>query len=192
MCSPWICIAVSVIFIYFVPINPFYQQSSFFIHQYLRQFRYSYWWRARHVGVYKPLFITSKKCWNMGVTCELAPVSSYYWSRATAGTVVPHHAWHAQHSLIRSCLPEVGGGPYHFIAGGVLWWKKSLNNYNFSFILLFDQKCWCLLIWPKRYLWMGFKGVVLKPPRPPRPLDVRPVFEECPNSEFIKCRFTAE
>ena len=23
-----------------------------FIHKYLRQFRYSYWWRARHVGMY--------------------------------------------------------------------------------------------------------------------------------------------
>ena len=22
----------------------------------------SYWWRARHVGVYKPLFMTGKKC----------------------------------------------------------------------------------------------------------------------------------
>ena len=46
----------------------------FHIHKYLRQFCYSYWWRARHVGVYKPLFMTSKKCWNMGVTRELAPV----------------------------------------------------------------------------------------------------------------------
>ena len=25
------------------------------IHKYLREFRYSYWWRARHVGVIKPL-----------------------------------------------------------------------------------------------------------------------------------------
>ena len=33
------------------------------IHKYLRQFRYSYWWRVRHVGVYKPLFMTSKKCY---------------------------------------------------------------------------------------------------------------------------------
>ena len=33
-----------------------------YIHKYLRQFRYSYWWRARHVGVYKPLFMTGKKC----------------------------------------------------------------------------------------------------------------------------------
>ena len=29
------------------------------IHKYLRQFRYSYWWRARHVGVFKPLIMTS-------------------------------------------------------------------------------------------------------------------------------------
>ena len=34
------------------------------IHNYLRQFRYSYWWRAHHVGVYKPLF--SKKCSKHG------------------------------------------------------------------------------------------------------------------------------
>ena len=33
----------------------------FCIHKYLRQFRYSYWWRERHVGVYKPLLMTSKK-----------------------------------------------------------------------------------------------------------------------------------
>ena len=26
------------------------------IYKYLRQFRYSYWWRAHHLGVYKPLF----------------------------------------------------------------------------------------------------------------------------------------
>ena len=32
------------------------------IHKYLRQFRYSYWLRARHVGVYKPLYMASKKC----------------------------------------------------------------------------------------------------------------------------------
>ena len=32
------------------------------IHKHLRQFRYSYWWRARHVGMYKPLFMTGKKC----------------------------------------------------------------------------------------------------------------------------------
>ena len=32
------------------------------IHKYLRQFRYSYWWRARYMGVYKPLFMTGKKC----------------------------------------------------------------------------------------------------------------------------------
>ena len=44
-----------------------------------------------------PLFMTSKKCWNMGVTRKLAPVFirqflHSYWSRATAETVVPHHA----------------------------------------------------------------------------------------------------
>ena len=66
---------------------------SIHIHKYLRQFRYSYWWRARHVGVFKPLFRTSQKCWNMGVTGELASVLirqflHSYWSRATAETVV--------------------------------------------------------------------------------------------------------
>ena len=77
------------------------------------------------MGVYKPLFMTGKKCQFMGVTRDLAPVLirqflHSYWSRATAETVVPHHAIRAQHSLIRSCLPEGGGGLYHFIAGGVL------------------------------------------------------------------------
>ena len=52
------------------------------------------------MGVYKPLFITSKKCWNMGVTRELAPVLirqflHSFLSRATAETVVPHHVIHA-------------------------------------------------------------------------------------------------
>ena len=30
-----------------------------FIHKYLRQFRYFYWWRARHVGVFKQLIMIS-------------------------------------------------------------------------------------------------------------------------------------
>ena len=29
------------------------------IHKYLRQFRYSYWWGATHMGVFKPLIMTS-------------------------------------------------------------------------------------------------------------------------------------
>ena len=43
-------------------VNHIFQVYSTSIHKYLRQFRYSYWWRARHVGVYKPLFMTGKKC----------------------------------------------------------------------------------------------------------------------------------
>ena len=39
-----------------------YLSYLFIIHKYLRQFRYSYWWGAGHVGVYKPFFMTSKKC----------------------------------------------------------------------------------------------------------------------------------
>ena len=105
-------------------------------YKYLRQFHYSYWWRARHMGGVKPLIMTSKKCWNMDVTREHTPVLirqfiHSYWSRATAETVVPHHKIRAQHSFIRSCLLEGGGGLYHFMAGGVLCWKKSFNNYNF-------------------------------------------------------------
>ena len=97
--------------------------------KYLRQFRCSYWWRARHVGVYKPLFMTSKKCWNMGMTRELAPTLirqflDSYWSRATTETVVPHHTIRAQHSLIRSCLPEGDGGPYFFIVERNHWTIK--------------------------------------------------------------------
>ena len=46
------------------------------------------------MGVYKPLFMTSKKC---SVTRELTPVLirqflHSYWSSARAETVVPHHA----------------------------------------------------------------------------------------------------
>ena len=37
-------------------------QQLTYIHKYLRHFRYSYWWRARYVGVYKPLYMTGKKC----------------------------------------------------------------------------------------------------------------------------------
>ena len=88
------------------------QRAKDNIHKYLRQFRYSYCWRVPHVGVYKSLFVTSNKCWNMGVTHELAPVLirqflHSYWSRATAKTVVPHQATRAtrQHSLItKTCL----------------------------------------------------------------------------------------
>ena len=126
-------------------------RSSITIHKYLRQFRYSYWWRARHVGVYKPLFMTSKKCWNMGVTCELAPViKTVSWSRATAETIVAHPVIRATHFLIRSCLREGSGGLYHFIAGGVLCWKKSLNNYNFCIYFTF---------WPKSVDVFDRKGI---------------------------------
>ena len=33
---------------------------------------------------------------------------------------ITRYARRTQHSLIRSCLREGGGGPYHIIAGGVL------------------------------------------------------------------------
>ena len=63
----------------------------------------------------------------MGVTRLLAHVLirqflRSYWSRATAGKVVPHHAICATPTAFpfRSCLPEGRGGLYHFIAGGVL------------------------------------------------------------------------
>ena len=60
----------------------------------------------------------------MGVTRELAPVLirqflHSYWSRATAETVVPHHAIRATRTA--SPYKELfTRGPYHFIAGGVL------------------------------------------------------------------------
>ena len=47
---------------------------------------------------------------------------------------ITRYARRARHSLKRSCLSEGGGGPYHFIAWGVLCWKKSLNNYNVCII----------------------------------------------------------
>ena len=79
----------------------------------------------------------------MGVTREFAPVLirqflHSYWSRATAETVVPHHSicGRAQHSLIRSCLPESldWASPFHSWRGVVL--KEII-----AFVLLFDQKC---------------------------------------------------
>ena len=115
---------------------------------------YSYWWRARHVGVHKSLFMTSKKCWNIGMTRKLAPVLirqflHSYWSRAMAETVVPHHAIRAMRTAFH--YKELfTRGPYHFIAGGVLCWKKSLNNYNF---------CMCFTFLPKNVDVLGRKGI---------------------------------
>ena len=116
----------------------------YLILKYLRQFCYSYWWRARHMDVYKPLVMTSKMCWNMGVTRELAPVLRgqflhSYWSRATAGTAVPHDTIRATQTAF-PYKELFTRGTYHFQAEGVLCWKKSLNNYNFAFILFFYQK----------------------------------------------------
>ena len=48
-----------------------------------------------------------------------------------AGTFVP------QQSSYKELFTR---GPNHFIAGGVLCCKKSLNNLLFVFILLFNQK----------------------------------------------------
>ena len=61
---------------------------------------------------------------------------------------IRQYARRAQHSLIRSCLPESGGGLYHFIAGGVLCWKKSFNNYNFCIYFTF---------WPKVMMFLTEK-----------------------------------
>ena len=129
------------------------------IHKYLRQFCYSYWWRAHHVGVYKLLFVTSKKCWNMGMTRELAPTLirqflHSFWSRATAETVVPHHI--AQHSLIRSCLPEGGGGPYHFHSWRGVVLKEIIEQLYFLHFFYFLTKS-VDVVWPKEYLWLGIK-----------------------------------
>ena len=116
------------------------------IHKYLRQFRYSYWWRARHVGVFKLLILTSQKYWNMGVTCELAPVLIRQFfsfllgdsnGRYSCATSRLQYAGRAQQSPHKEVFPR---GPCHFIAGGVLCWKKSLNNYNFAFFFLFWLK----------------------------------------------------
>ena len=140
------------------------------IHKYLRQFRYSYWWRARHMGVYKPLFMTSKKCWKLALVFIRQFLHSY-WSRATARTVVPHHAISTTHSLIRSCLPQGGEGPYHFITDGVLCWKKSLNSYNFCIYFTFWPKV--LIVFDRKGFMNGNQSVLnrfstsgLNPPRP--------------------------
>ena len=63
----------------------------------------------------------------MGVTRELAPVllDSFFipiGREQWAGQLcyITRYTRRVQHSLLRSCLPEGGGGPYHFIAGEVL------------------------------------------------------------------------
>ena len=110
-----------------------------------------------------PLFMTSKKCWNMGVTREVAPVIirqflHSYWSRATAGTVLPHQVTCVTRTSFpyKELFTRSGRGPYHFIAGGVLCWKKSLTNYNFRIYFTFWPKR-VDVFWPKRYCWMGIK-----------------------------------
>ena len=81
----------------------------------------------------------------MGVTREGAPVLirqfiHSYWSRATAGTPVPHYAWCACRSPYKKFLPK--GLIYHFIAGEVLCWKKKVGPKS------------CSVFWPKRCLWI--------------------------------------
>ena len=121
---------------------------------------YSYWWRARHVGVHKSLFMTSKKCWNIGMTRKLAPVLirqflHSYWSRAMAETVVPHHAIRATGTTFPYKELFTRGRrrvlPFHSCCVE----RNHLTILIFAFILLFDRKV--MLFWPKRYLWMGIK-----------------------------------
>ena len=69
----------------------------YIIHKYLRQFILSYWSRGHHMGCLNGCYNTSKKCFNMGATRDIAPVLirqfiHSYWSRATAGTPGPHLA----------------------------------------------------------------------------------------------------
>ena len=63
-------------------------------------------------------------------TCSYKTVSSFIGREQRLKQLchITRYARRAQHSLIRSCLPEGGGGLYHFIAGGVVCWKKSFNN----------------------------------------------------------------
>ena len=53
---------------------------------------------------------------------------------------ITRYARRAQHSLIRSCLPEGDGGLSHFIAGGCCVERNHLTIIICAFILLFDQK----------------------------------------------------
>ena len=93
----------------------------------------------------------------MGVTRVLAPVLirqflHSYWSRATAETAVPHRATRTSSPYKELFTWE----PYHFIAGGVLCWKKSLKKYNFCIYFTFWPRS-VDAVWPKSYLWMGIK-----------------------------------
>ena len=59
----------------------------------------------------------------MGVTRELIKQFPHsYWSRAMARTVVPHHVIRATRTAFpyKELFTRGGGGPYHFIARGVL------------------------------------------------------------------------
>ena len=77
-----------------------------------------------------------------------------YWSRATAETVVPHHAI----SATRKAFPfkELFTRGRRKALPGCCFERNHWTIHFFAFILLFDYKmCWCF--WPKRYLWLGIK-----------------------------------
>ena len=106
------------------------------IHKYLGQLSILIGREGITWGCYNGWYNTSKKCWNMGLwhaslhLCLYFVLHSYlYWSRAMAGTIVPHH-------MLRAT-------PWRFMAGGVLCWKKSLNNYwNRILKLLSNSNPW--------------------------------------------------
>ena len=114
----------------------------------------------------KPLFMTSLECWNMDLTRKLAPVlirqllHSYRW-RATAETVMPHHAIRATRTAF----------PYkELFTRGCCVERNHWTIQIFAFILLFDQKV--LMLFAKMYMngnqcvvkWFSTSG--LNPPRP--------------------------
>ena len=80
------------------------------------------------------------------------------------------HVRRAQHSLIRSCLPEGGGGLYHFLAEWCCVERNHLKYIILAFILLLDQK---VMFLTEKVSMNGNQSVLnrfstsgLNPPRP--------------------------
>ena len=107
------------------------------------------------------LRIRIRRKFEPGFTRELAPVlirqilHSYWSTRATAKTVLPHHVIRATRTALpyKKLFTQLGRGPYYFLAGGVLCWKKSMNNYTLCICLTFWPKCWCF--WPNKVFMNG-------------------------------------
>ena len=105
------------------------------IHKYPSQFLHFDWLRGHHAVVFKP----QPEMFKHGRDTQACTCS--YWSRATAGTPVPHMRSFYQRAL-----------PFHSLRGGLL--KEIIEQlWLFAFCSFWTKT----FSWPKRYLWMGIK-----------------------------------